>query len=169
MTTLTTATTTARWDSESATGLTDIVARSDEIFEAAAYATDALSEFFFRLQEIHSNIMQTTASDTASSIEGLYSPKGKTAVARILDEHSFLIPLLMEARERLDVYFPNSEVSLEVITDPETEGDYQLLAAVSTDLTADDAYRKLKEFDRAWWLDELGRSQSLLCISIDLQ
>ena len=110
-----------------------------------------------------------TADATFSSIESLYSLRGQTAVAHILDEHSFLIPLLMEAREKLDVYFPNSEVSLEVITDPETEGDYQLLAAVSTALTAEDAYRRLKEFDRDWWLDELGRSHGLLSISIDLQ
>ena len=80
-----------------------------------------------------------------------------------------MIPLLREAREKLDGYFPTSEVSLEVITDPEAESDYQLVAAVSTDLPGEDAYRKLKEFDRDWWLDELERSQGLLCISIDLQ
>ena len=99
-------------------------------------------------------------------MEGAYSLKEKTAVIQFIGEHSFLIPLLMEAREKLDVYFPNSEVSLQVVTDPETEGDYQLLAAVSTSLPAEDAYRRLKEFDRDWWLDELGRSQGLLCISL---
>ena len=110
-----------------------------------------------------------TADATFSSIESLYSLRGKAAVARIFKEHSFLVLFLREARKKLDVYFPNSEVSLEVITDPETEGDYQLLAAVSTDSPAEDAYRRLKEFDRDWWLDELGRSQGLLSISIDLQ
>ncbi len=167
MITLTTAR--AQWDSESATGMAGIVARANEVLEATAYAPDALSKFFSLLQEVHSNIMQVTAANTASSIEGLYSLRGKAAVARILDEHSFLIPLLMEAREKLDVYFPNSEVSLEVIVDPETEGAYQLLAAVSTSLPAKDAYRRLKEFDRDWWLDEMGRSQGLLCISIEVQ
>ena len=112
---------------------------------------------------------QTKPEGTASSIEGMYSMEGEEAVAQILKEHSFLIPLLRKAREKLDGYFPNSEVSLEVITDPEAKSDYQLLATVSTDLPAEDAYRKLKEFDRDWWLDELGRSQGLLCISIDLQ
>jgi len=110
-----------------------------------------------------------TADATFSSIESLYSLRGQTAVAHILGRHPVLIPLLMEAREKLDVYFPNSEVSLEVIIDPETEGDYQLLAAVSTDSPAEDAYRRLKEFDRDWWLDEQGRSRGLLSISIDLQ
>jgi len=104
---------------------------------------------------------------TFSSLESLYSLKGKTAIARILDEQSFLIPLLVEARGKIDVCFPNSEVSLEVSTDPEAEGDYQLLASVSTNLGAEDAYRRLKEFDRAWWLVALGRSQGLLCISIN--
>ena len=80
-----------------------------------------------------------------------------------------MIPLLLEAREKIDVYFPNPEVLLEVIADPEAEGDYQVLASVSTGLGAEDAYRRLKEFDRAWWLDELGRSQGLLCISVNLQ
>ena len=110
-----------------------------------------------------------TADATFSSIESLYSLKRKTAVTRILDEYSFLIPLLLEAREKIDPYFPNPEVSLEVIADPEAEGDYQLLASVSTGLGAEDAYRRLKEFDRAWWLDALGRSQGLLCISVNLQ
>jgi len=117
-----------------------------------------------------STMIQTrTADATFSSIESLYSLQGKTAVVQFIDEHSFLIPLLLEAREKIDVYFPNPEVSLEVITDPEAEGDYQLLASVSTNLSAEDAYRRLKEFDRAWWLDTLGRSQGLLCISINLR
>ena len=167
MTTLTTAT--KQWNSESATGLASITAGPDKLFEATTYATDALDKFLSHLQEIRSNIMQTTATDTASYIESMYSLKGKEAVARILKEHSFLIPLLREAREKLDGYFSNSEVSLEVIADPETEGDYQLLATASTDLPAEDAYRRLKEFDRDWWLDELGRSRSLLCISIEMQ
>jgi len=114
-------------------------------------------------------IQTRTADATFSSIESLYSLQGKTAVIQFLDEYSFLIPLLLEAREKIDAYFPNPEISLEVITDPEAEGDYQLLASVSTNLTAEDAYRRLKEFDRAWWLDELGRSQGLLCVSVKLQ
>jgi len=36
------------------------------------------------------------------------------------------------------------------------------------DSDAKDAHRRPKEFDRAWWLDALGRSQGLLCISINL-
>jgi hypothetical protein len=117
-----------------------------------------------------STMIQTrTADATFSSIERLYSLTGKAAVTRILDKYSFLILLLLEAHEKIAVYFLNPEVSLEVITDPETEGDYQLLASVSTSLGAEDAYRRLKEFDRAWWLDELGRSQGLLCISVNLQ
>ena len=114
-------------------------------------------------------IQTRTADATFSSIESLYSLTGKAAVTRILDEYSFLIPLLLEAHGKIAVYFLNPEVSLEIITDPEAEGDYQLLASVSTSLGAEDAYRRLKEFDRAWWLDELGRSQGLLCISVNLQ
>jgi len=161
-------TATAQWDSESATGLISHVVRTNEIFEAS-YPTSAISRFFSRLQGIHSTMMQTRTVDEAFSIESLYSLKEKTAVIQFLDEYSFLIPLLLEAREKIYAYFPNPELSLEVIADPEAEGHYQLLAAVSTDLTAEDAYRRLKEFDRAWWLDELGRSQGLLCISVNLQ
>ena len=166
MTTLTTAT--AEWYSECATGLTGTVVRRDEILEATSYSTSVISRFFSRLQATPST-MQTTTTESASSIGSLYSLQGKTAVIQFIDEHSFLIPLLVEARGKIDAYFPNSEVSLEVITDPEAEGDYQLLASVSTNLGAEDAYNRLKEFDRAWWLDELGRSQGLLCISINLR
>jgi hypothetical protein len=55
-----------------------------------------------------------------------------------------LILLLLEAHEKIAVYFLNPEVSLEVITDPETEGDYQLLASVSTSLA-----RLYREWDAA--------------------
>ena len=112
---------------------------------------------------------QTRTADEAFSIEGLYSLKGKAAVIQFLDEYPFLIPLLLEARKNIRAHFPNSEVSLEVIVDPEAEDDDQLLASVSTSLGAEDVYRRLKEFDRAWWLDALGRSQGLLCISVNLQ
>lgn len=112
---------------------------------------------------------QTRTADEAFSIEGLYSLKGKAAVIQFLDEYPFLIPLLLEARKNIHAHFPNSEVSLEVIVDPEAEDDDQLLASVSTSLGAEDVYRRLKEFDRAWWLDALGRSQGLLCISVNLQ
>lgn len=155
--------------SESATSLSGIVAQRNEIFEATSYPTSAVSRFFSRLQGTISGMTQTRATDEAFSIESLYSLKGKTAVIGILDEYSFLIPLLLEAHEKIDVYFPNPEVSLEVIADPEAKGDYQLLASVSTSLSAEDAYRRLKEFDRAWWLDALGRSQGLLCISVKLK
>ena len=112
---------------------------------------------------------QTRTADEAFSIEGLYSLKGKAAVIQFLDEYPFLIPLLLEARKNIRAHFPNSEVSLEVIVDPEAEDDDQLLASVSTTLDADDAYRRLKEFDRAWWLDAMEQSQGLLCISVKLQ
>jgi hypothetical protein len=117
-----------------------------------------------------STMIQTrTADATFSSIESLYSLTGKAAVTRILDEYSFLILLLLETHEKIAVYFLNSEISLEVITDPEAGDDYQLLASVSTSLGAEDAYRRLKEFDRAWWLDAMVQSQGLLCISVKLQ
>jgi hypothetical protein len=140
---------------ESATGLVGVAVQPNEISEATSYPI--------------STMVQTRPMDDAFSIESLYSLKGKAAVIQFIDEYSFLIPLLLEAREKLDVYFPNSEVSLQVIIGPETEGDYQLLAAVSTALTAEDAYRRLKEFDRSWWLDAMMRSQGLLCISVKLQ
>lgn len=165
MTTLTT----AQWYSESATSLSGIVAHPNETLEATSYLTDAVNRFFSRLQGTTSGMTQTRTADEAFSIEGLYSLKGKAAVIQFLDEYPFLIPLLLEARKNIHAHFPNSEVSLEVIVDPEAEDDDQLLASVSTSLGAEDVYRRLKEFDRAWWLDALGRSQGLLCISVNLQ
>jgi len=165
MTTLTT----AQRYSESATSLSGIVAHPNETLEATSYLTDAVSRLFSRLQGTISGMTQTRTADEAFSIEGLYSLKGKAAVIQFLDEYPFLIPLLLvEARKNIRAHFPHSKVSLEVIVDPEAEDD-QLLASVSTTLDADDAYRRLKEFDRAWWLDAMEQSQGLLCISVKLQ
>src|SRR5579864_4905737 len=54
-----------------------------------------------------------------SSIENLYIFEDANEVTSFLEENPFLIPLLQEAHTHIKEYFPDSDVMLEVNTDPE--------------------------------------------------
>lgn len=86
-------------------------------------------------------------------------------VAKFLQEHPFLVPLLMEAHSKVAQYFgPSPEVVLEVVTDPEAIDDRQLVAFIRTDLDPTEALASLDRFDKGWWLEASHRSDGKLCI-----
>jgi hypothetical protein len=100
-------------------------------------------------------------------LERLYIFRDREEVLWFLERYPFLVSLLLEAYEEIWNYFPYSQVSLEVISDPEALDEYQLLASISTSLAPDEAIDKLEQFDESWWLDALDRVQSKLCIDVE--
>jgi len=91
-------------------------------------------------------------------------------VLRFLDEHTFLIPLLLEAYRKIaEVFGPASTVVLEVMTDPEAPDHRELFAFIRTSLPPDEALRKLDELDQGWWLNEADQARGKLCIHVEFQ
>src|SRR5215472_16363143 len=62
------------------------------------------------------------------NIEKLYIFRDPPEVTSFLEEYPFLIPLLQEARMHIRRYFPDSDVILEVVTDPEIMDQRDLVA-----------------------------------------
>lgn len=88
-------------------------------------------------------------------------------VRTFLRQHPYLVPLLVEAREAIAAFFGgNTPVSLEVVVDPEAEGDPELYAQIHTAAGSSEALRALRCLDEGWWLRTLDRARCLLTITV---
>ena len=105
---------------------------------------------------------------TIQTLEQQYIFRDRAEVIGFLENHSFLIPLLLEAYSRIGLYFPEyPEVILEVVTDPEVPDDNQLVASIKTNLSPNEALEKLDSFDSKWWLQSMDRARGELCINVE--
>jgi len=99
-------------------------------------------------------------TDTAISIpqadiallEQFYTLRGRTEVLQFLDQHPFLIPVLLEAPDKIHHYFPDSQLFLEVDRDPEAVDYVKLVISILMKLDPDDAVDRLNQLDWNWGL-----------------
>lgn len=97
------------------------------------------------------------------SLEKLYSWRGKTEILEFLEINDFLIPILLEAPDKICHYFPDAELFLELVTDPETVDDAMLELAICMNLNPDEAVDKLNQFQDDWWLNLSDKIRQPLC------
>lgn len=111
----------------------------------------------------------TAATNDLEELERLYSLRKPLHVRRFLSDHAFLVPLLVAAFDVTTLYFAPLTLALEVIADPESMDDRQLVLFVVLHLTPAEAFAKLERFDAEWWLDAMDEAQGRLCISLEFQ
>lgn len=75
--------------------------------------------------------------------------------------------LVREAYERIREHFPQDEIFMEVLADPESPIEKELLISISTSLQPDEAIRSLDAFDDGWWLDASITSPADICIKVE--
>lgn len=123
------------------------------------------------MEEKPGELLNVSAIDLLeTNLEHLYTFREPAEVIQFLENHRFLIPLLGEAHVQLKNYFgPSAQIFLEVVVDPEVEDDRELVAFVHTDLSADEAFERLRQFDRDWWLDASVEAQGALSIHVEFQ
>ncbi len=97
------------------------------------------------------------------SLEKLYSWRGKTEILEFLEINDFLIPILLEAPDKICHYFPDAELFLELVTDPETVDDAMLELAICMNLNPDESVEKLNQFQDDWWLNLSDKIRQPLC------
>lgn len=99
-------------------------------------------------------------TDTALSIpqadiealEQLYTFRGRTEVLQFLEQYPFLVPVLLEAPEKIRHYFPDSQLFLEVVPDAEIIGWVLLVLSILINLDPYDAVDRLNQMDMNWWV-----------------
>jgi len=96
--------------------------------------------------------------------------KKESEVTAFLADNSFLLPVLHDAYEQIRNHFGKStKIALEVVTDPEVAEDQELVIFIRTNLSPDKAFKKLKEFDKGWWLDTPFNVRGKLCIDVEFE
>ncbi|KPJ64925.1 hypothetical protein AMJ44_11925 [candidate division WOR-1 bacterium DG_54_3] len=101
-------------------------------------------------------------------LERHYVFRQRDEVIGFLESHPFLVSLLLEARSKISVYFPEyPAVFLQLLIDPEIPKDVQLIASIRTNLSPDEALDRLNSLDEGWWLESIDRAQGELCIHVE--
>jgi hypothetical protein len=90
------------------------------------------------------------------SLEQLYNLRGKTEIVQFLENYDFLIPVLLEAPDKICNYFPGKKLYLEVETDSEFIDSAQLFLDIIIDGDADEiideALDKEERLSEDWYL-----------------
>jgi len=102
-----------------------------------------------------------------SNIENLYIFRDVGEVKSFLEENPFLLPLLVESYPYIKRHFPDADVFLEVVHDPEIIGYTQLVAFIAVKQTAEEASQALDRLDEEWDPDAMGRTEDKLCITLE--
>ena len=120
------------------------------------------------VQPIASDRRDTALDERIASLADLYRFDDQEAVTGFLQQHDFLVDLLVEAREHISMHFgPDTPTALEVFYDLDDEHEEpDLLALIETTLPPEEASAQLDRLDETWWLDALPRSQFILTITL---
>ncbi|MDB9513808.1 hypothetical protein PN499_21660 [Kamptonema animale CS-326] len=102
-------------------------------------------------------------------IEKLYTLRERSEGLKFLDNHPFLVPVLLQAPDKIRDYFPDNLLILDMAIDPESSSpdDDKLVLLIATDIDADDSVDRLWELDNAWWLNAGRRSQHKMFIDLE--
>jgi hypothetical protein len=87
-------------------------------------------------------------------------------VLGFIENHKFLNDLLLQAVQEIKVYFPSSELFLEVKSDVENREDTKLVLSICPDSSPKEAHSKLKQLRKAWWFDASDSSNDKLAINL---
>lgn len=85
------------------------------------------------------------------SLEAKYEFNQRTKVIEFLKETPPLVHLLSGAYGIIQRHFPGCRVTLEVVAFPEEEAQDKLAVRIWADLSVQEAYRTLKQFDQDWF------------------
>ncbi|MEG4120246.1 hypothetical protein QUA43_22610 [Microcoleus sp. N9_B4] len=88
-----------------------------------------------------------------NKVKSLYAVENPIESFQIIMEQEAIAPLILEGYDRIRALFPTERLGLEVKTDPEIANWRSLWITIYTKLEVDEAFAKLKNLDRTWWLD----------------
>lgn len=98
----------------------------------------------------------------------IYKLREPSKVLEFLSNNISLIPVVVEAYEKIKKYFPQADAVLEVISDPEATNE-ELVIFIRTSLSPDEAFKRLEQFDKDWWLDTSLKAGEKLCIHVEFK
>ncbi len=98
------------------------------------------------------------------SIKNFYTLKEEEKVKNFILENFFLVSLLTNIYYAIKDYFPQEELLLKMFTDSEEVKVNRLIVAIKTELSSEEAYKRIKSFRKNWWLNYIEKTKGLICI-----
>jgi len=151
------------------------VARGEELgYEQLSRIKVITANYDLLLESIPGTCWRGTLSTYPTSdlqaVERLYMLRRPSEATRFLVDNPFLFPVLEEAFEQIRNCFGKSvQVILTVVTDPEIAGDQELVIFIRTNLSPDEAFKKLEQLDGGWWLNAPANVREKLCIDVEFE
>ncbi len=106
---------------------------------------------------IQESAIKTTPFDDLiadfNKIRTLYAVEEPLEAFKLIIEQEVMLSLILEAYSKIRELFPTERLGLEVKTDPEIANWRSLWITIYTKLEVEEAFEKLKNLDRTWWLD----------------
>ena len=96
----------------------------------------------------------------------VYTLRRPNDVYDFLKKEPSAIAQILETYEKIQEYFPQDEIFMEVLADPGSPIEKELLISISTSLPPIDAIRRLDAFDDSWWLGASCSSPADICIKV---
>lgn len=93
------------------------------------------------------------AKADVEALERSYTFREPNEVWEFLAKYPFIMPVLLEAPDKIKHYFPDSKLFLEVVPDPEIIDWVSLVLSIHTTLDPDDAVDRQNQLDTDWWLN----------------
>ncbi|RLI75446.1 hypothetical protein DRP05_14820 [Archaeoglobales archaeon] len=113
------------------------------------------------------NILKVFEPVELMELEAKYTINDPIKTIKFLKENKDVFNILTtEAYDEIRKYFPNEELILDVLTDPESD-DQIMVLYINTKLKPQEALKKLKELDENWWLGKASRNNNL-CIHLQI-
>lgn len=105
-----------------------------------------------------------------ATLESLYDLRDRPQVMTFVACNLSLVPLLQQIPEQVKKHFGGlARLSLEVVVDQEEKNDKELVAFICTGLSPDEAFARLRAFDRDWWLGALVDARGKLLVHVEFK
>ena len=91
-------------------------------------------------------------------------------VQKILKTYPSLMPVLLDAHQNIQRYFPGSEVMLNPTVDPDglTGDNEELVVSIGTHLDGKEAIKTLEQFYDDWWPHPPNEATDKIAIGLEL-
>lgn len=116
-----------------------------------------------------SELLLTLPTVELEMFEYLYQLRKRFEVLEFLAANPSLVRFLEEAYWQITKYFGSSvEAVLEVADDPEATGQ-ELAILIRTDLSPNEAFKKVRQLDQSWWLNIAADIRQKICIDVEFK
>lgn len=140
-------------------------------FSISLYDTLTSNKISLRPEAKRTESLSTLSNPrtTFDILEEFFVLRNEQETQLFIEYHAFLIPVLLEAAQVISDYFDPATLYLEIFIDPEGENSDLLVLYISTKLKPIEAHGQMNRLEDEWWIHNIDRTGSKLCINLEFE